>query len=154
LSICFCAAVFVVKMPPTTSQSVVVAEALDDVETVGDTVVVVVVSIDCNTAVDVVVWPGVVTSVGRDGTDPTTPATVPKVVVGSVLLAAEHADITTVNDNALATKTFDFGTGTPRENGKAPPRRIRIVAAPARGRWSLARTSGRQALAFSVGLGA
>jgi hypothetical protein len=121
LSICFCAAVFVVKIPPTTSQSVVVAEALDDVETVGGVVVVVVVSIDANTGVDVVVWPGVVTFVGRDGTVATTPATVPKVVVGSLLLAAEQADITTVNDNALARKTFDFGTGTPREkSGKLP----------------------------------
>jgi hypothetical protein len=121
LSICFCAAVFVVKIPATTSQSVVVAEALDDVETVGGVVVVVVVSIDANTGVDVVVWPGVVTFVGRDGTVPTTSATVPKVVVGSVLLAAEHADITTVNDNALARKTFDFGTGTPRENRESSP---------------------------------
>jgi hypothetical protein len=83
LSICFCAAVFVVKMPPTTSQSVVVDEALDDVEGVeGVEGVVVVIAIDCNTGVDVVVWPGLVTFVGMDESVPPTPATVPKVVVG------------------------------------------------------------------------
>jgi hypothetical protein len=121
LSICFCAAVFVVKIPPTTSQSVVVDETLDEVETVVGVVVVVVVSIDASTGVDVVVWPGVVTFGGRDGSVPPTPATVPNVVVGSVLLPAEQADITTVNDNALARKTFDFGTGTPRENRERFP---------------------------------
>jgi hypothetical protein len=36
-------------------------------------------------------------------------------------VAAEQADITTVNDNALASKTFDFGTGTPREKSGTLP---------------------------------
>jgi hypothetical protein len=119
----------------------VVDEALDDVETVEGTVVVVVavvVSIDASTGVDVVVCPGVVTFGGRDEIVTPTPATVPKVVVGSLLLAVEHADITTVNAIALARKTFELGTGTPREIGKTPPRRIRIVAAPASARRSLA----------------
>ena len=90
--------------------------------------VVVVVSIDANTGVDVVVWPGVVTFVGMGESVPPTPATVPKVVVGSLLLAAEQADITMVNDNALARKTFDFGTGTPRENRESSPTPQRHVS--------------------------
>ena len=200
LSICFCAAVFVVKIPPTTSQSVAVAEVRWNVVAVAAPAVlilaaergrvcfrqprqhgrklraddldrktgelggsqlvdlllcsslrredptddfpigrrgrgarrgrngrrrrrscVVVVSIDASTGADVVVWPGVVVFGGRDGTVPPTPATVPNVVVGSVLLPAEQADITTVNDNALARKTFDFGTRTPRENRERFP---------------------------------
>jgi hypothetical protein len=117
-------------MPPTTSQSVVVEDGvLDDVETVVG--VVVAVSTGASTGFNGVVspgvvWPGVVwlgvtAPAGRVGTVRTGLATVPKVVVGSVLVAAEHADNTTASDNALAKKTFDFGTGTPREIGNVPP---------------------------------
>jgi C1A family cysteine protease len=135
LSIWLCAAAFVVKIPPTTSQSFVV-EVFDDADVGGATVVVGTVAGTLGkvtiTEGDVAaLWP-VVRFGCRTGVLPLSG------VVDELLLAAAHADVASASDIALTRKAFDFGIGPPRAVGRSPLRQRHRSRDPQARTWQCA----------------